>query len=245
MLEIVTRTGWGARPPLSVVTIGTPSPELWLHHSAGNESGSAGVRAIQNFHMDGKGWSDIAYSFLIDRNSATVYEGRGAAVRGGHTFGHNTISHGICVMGNFEISSVSAVVVTRVAELVRYGHGRGWWPAQLSGGHRDVRATACPGANLYNQISEINRLAIIDDVEDPMSVKPGDTGEAVRKFQTALLNWNAQALPVFGADGNYGAETESWINRFQASQDLTTTGVVDGVTAALLLEFRPDIVEST
>lgn len=245
MLEIVSRADWGARAPRSTVAIGTPSPELWLHHSAGSESGGAGVRAIQNFHMDTRGWTDIAYSFLVDRDALTVYEGRGAGIRGGHTFGHNTISHGLCVMGNFEVSSPSNALVARIADLVRHGHGRGWWPAQLSGGHRDVRATACPGHNLYGEITEINRLAIIDDMEDPMSVRPGDTGEAVRKFQTALLNWSAQALPRFGADGDYGAETETWITNFQVGQDLTTTGVVDGVTAALLLEFRPDITETT
>lgn len=245
MLQIVTRAGWGARPPRRTIAIDTPSPELWLHHSAGSEVGAAGIRAIQNFHMDIKGWSDIAYSFLIDPTDGAIYEGRGAGIRGGHTFGHNTVSHGLCVLGNFEANPLPAGVVPAVAALVRHGHGRGWWPAQLSGGHRDVRATACPGQNLYTQISEINRLAILDEMEDPMSLKPGDVGEAVRKLQSALLNWNAQALPRFGADGDYGGETETWVRSFQESQDLTTTGVIDGVTAALLLEFRPDIVEST
>ncbi|MCP5035017.1 MAG: peptidoglycan-binding domain-containing protein [Actinomycetia bacterium] len=245
MLQIVARADWGARPPREVATISTPSIELWLHHSAGPEVGAAGVRSIQDFHMDNKGWSDIAYSFLIDPADGTVYEGRGAGIRGGHTFGHNSSSHGICVLGNFEVSALPAGLVVTVAQLVRHGHGRGWWPSQLSGGHRDVRATACPGHNLYAQISEINRLAILVDTEDPMSVKPGDVGEAVRKFQSALLNWNAQALPQFGADGDYGSETETWIRNFQQSQDLVSTGIIDGVTAALLLEFRADIVETT
>ncbi|MDH3679392.1 MAG: peptidoglycan-binding domain-containing protein [Acidimicrobiia bacterium] len=240
MLEIVSRSEWGARPPRSVVTIPLPTPELWLHHTAGNEQGASGVRAIQNFHMDTRGWSDIAYSFLIDRISLEVYEGRGAGVRGGHTFGHNSVSHGLCVMGNFETTTVSDALVAKVAELVRFGHGRGWWPAQLSGGHRDVRPTACPGANLYAEIGEINRLAIQDEMEDPMSVRPGDVGEAVRKFQQGLLGWNSDALPRFGADGDFGDETEEWVRNFQDSQDLTVTGVIDGVTGALLLEYRPD-----
>ena len=91
----------------------------------------------------------------------------------------------------------------------------------------------------------MNRQAIADEVEDPMSVRPGDTGEAVRKFQQALRGWNSQALPRFGADGDYGNETESWIRNFQGSQDVTVTGIIDGVTAALLLEYRADIVEIT
>jgi len=245
VLQIVSRAGWNARAPRARVSMATPSSELWLHHSAGSESGAEGVRAIQRSHMDHNGWSDVAYSFLVDRNSATVYEGRGAGVRGGHTFGHNSVSHGICVMGNFETSVPSGTLIARLAELVRFGAGRGWWAPQFSGGHRDVRSTACPGGNLYPRISEINRLAISNDMEDPMSLKPGDAGEAVRKFQTALLGWNGRALPQFGADGDYGEETETWVRTFQSSQDLVTTGIVDGVTAALLLEFRADIVETT
>jgi hypothetical protein len=195
--------------------------------------------------MDGRGWTDIAYSFIVDRDSLLVYEGRGAGVRGGHTFGHNSISHGVCVMGNFQVMEPSSGLVSKLAELVRYGHGRNWWPSQLTGGHRDVRSTACPGRNLYAQIDEINRQAIAEEVDDPMSVRPGDTGEAVRKFQQSLKNWNSQALPRFGVDGDFGAETETWVRNFQASQDVTVSGVIDGVTAALLLEYRPDIVEIT
>lgn len=244
-MEIISRAEWGARTARQRIQISVPTPELWLHHSAGSEFGDSGVRRIQNFHMDQRGWSDIAYSFLVDRFSLEVYEGRGAGVQGGHTSGHNTISHAICVMGNFEVQTPSAGLISTLGELIRFGHGQGWWPAQLTGGHRDVRSTACPGINLYNQIDEINRQAVAGDVEDEMSLRPGDQGAAVRKFQEALLGWSAQALPRYGADGDFGGETETWVRRFQNSQDLPQTGVIDGVTAALLLEFAADIVEST
>lgn len=195
--------------------------------------------------MNDNGWADIAYSYVIDPADLTIYEARGFGVQGGHTLGHNSISHGICVMGNFETTLVQQNLLVRIAELVRHGHGRGWWPVGFTGGHRDVRATKCPGANLYRRIDEINRLAIRDDVEDGMSLRPGDNGEAVRKIQTGLKGWDARALPNFGTDGDYGTETETWVQRFQDSQDLTATGVVDGLTAALLLEFHADIVETT
>ena len=244
-MEIISRAGWGARPPRRRIGINVPTPELWLHHSAGSEFGDSGVRRIQNFHMDNRRWSDIAYSFVVDRFSLEVYEGRGAGIEGGHTFGHNTVSHGICVMGDFEAAAPSTGLIQRLAQLVRFGHGQGWWPSQFTGGHRDVRATSCPGRNLYSRLGEINRLAIDEDVEDEMSLRPGDRGEAIRKFQRALKGWSAQALPVFGVDGDYGGETETWVRNFQTSQDLPVTGVIDGVTAALLLEFSADIIETT
>lgn len=157
-IDIVTREEWGARPPKRRHAISIPTKELWLHHSAGNELGAAGVRQIQNFHMDGRGWSDIAYSFLVDQVSLRVFEGRGAGVAGGHTKGHNTISHAICVMGNFDNTKPTQKLIDRIAELVQYGHDRGWWPDRLTGGHRDVSATACPGELLYNKIHTINAI---------------------------------------------------------------------------------------
>jgi hypothetical protein len=63
---LVTRGEWGARAPRSV----TP---LWVNlvtsHWEGPHMGSFGhdqcagkVRGIQNFHMDSRGWGDIAYN---------------------------------------------------------------------------------------------------------------------------------------------------------------------------------------
>ncbi len=246
MVDIISRQEWGARPPRRRSSIPIPTAELWLHHTAGNHSGASGVRSIQDFHMDIRGWSDIAYSFLIDRDTLEVYQGRGAGVLGGHTFGRNSISHAICVMGNFDVTSVSDDLIDKVAEVVAHGHQLGWWPSMFTGGHRDVRATSCPGDNLYAQIDEINRRAVDPgDEEDNVALKNGDRGEAVRRFQTALKGWNARSLPRFGADGDYGGETEEWVRNFQSAHDLNVSGQIDGVTGALLLEYRADDVDDS
>ncbi len=136
--------------------------------------------------MDRRGWSDIAYSYIIDRGTFEIYEGRGAGVQGGHTFGHNSVSHAICVMGNFEIASVPNGLIDQIAALVRHGNEQGWWPSILTGGHRDVGSTACPGGNLYAHIEEINRRAVAkdDDEEDDVALRKGAKGEAVRRFRT-------------------------------------------------------------
>ena len=57
MIDIVDRSQWGARSPRRRSSIPVPTEQLWLHHSAGSERGSAGVRGIQNFHM--------GYSWLV------------------------------------------------------------------------------------------------------------------------------------------------------------------------------------
>lgn len=157
-LVFVPRSTWGARPPKSLTSIRVPTSELWLHHTAGNERGAAGMRAIQDYHMDVRGYNDIAYSFVVDPDTLMVYVGRGPGVQGGHTQGHNSISHAICVMGNFDVIQPSDNLLRTLAELVTYGERQAWWRS-LTGGHRDASgaSTACPGKYLY---AEINRIRL-------------------------------------------------------------------------------------
>lgn len=199
-IEIIPRSAWGARPPKVRNQIHTPTDELWLHHTAGSEQGASGVRQIQTQHMDGERWTDIAYSFVIDRNTLQIYEGRGVGIRGGHTQGRNTRSHGICVMGNFHgIHTPRPELIARIAELVRHGHEAGWWPATLTGGHRDVRATACPGDALYTRIGEINRRATTDG-----GTMPTDRTAEIKEAQTKLANDEGRQFYTGAIDGDFG-----------------------------------------
>lgn len=156
---IVSRSGWGAAPPEHDPNpIPTPTPRLWVHHTGGSERGAAGVRAIQRYHQDSKGWNDIAYSFLIDPDG-TIYEGRGAGISGAHTEGDNDESHAICLMGNFEGAEPTVQALTSLVALARHGQDRGWWVPTL-GGHRDAPGaqTACPGHHLYKLLPRARQL---------------------------------------------------------------------------------------
>jgi N-acetylmuramoyl-L-alanine amidase len=62
----------------------------------------------------------------------------------------------------------------------------------------------------------------------------GSKGNAVTEFQKRILVWDPDALPKWGADGDYGNETITAVKRFQEEQGLDATGNIDGVTAALL-----------
>ncbi len=187
-LDIKPRTAWGAREVPPIAEIPTPTPQLWLHHSAADHRGTGGVKSIQLYHVDNLGWDDIGYSFLVDRFTLAVYEGRGAGILGGHTFGHNSRSHGICVMGNFEQEHPSDELITRLGLLVAYGYGRGWWPERFSGGHRDVRQTLCPGRNLYERLGDINNVAKAY-VDHPPS--PGNRSPLDFTFRELLDLWGS------------------------------------------------------
>ena len=180
-MNIISRAEWGARSPSRPPTpIATPTPRLWLHHTAGAlDAGGNGVwwddvRGIQNFHIDVRKWIDIGYSFVV--GGGKVYEGRGAGIAGGHTEGDNSRSHAICLVGDYSWMDPTDRDLAAIVDLTVHGHKNGWWPNQITGGHRDAPGaqTACPGDRLYARIPDLNRLitARLAAPEDDMFDQP-------------------------------------------------------------------------
>jgi hypothetical protein len=76
--------------------------------------------------------------------------------------------------------------------------------------------------------------------DDEVTLKKGhqpSPSAAVKKHQDAILAWNSAALPQFGADGDFGGETEVWVKNYQKAAQMDQTGQIDGVTSALLLAY--------
>ena len=61
-------------------------------------------------------------------------------------------------------------------------------------------------------------------------LRQGAKGDAVRRMQGLLLRWNAQALPRYGADGEFGGETRKWVLRFQKQAGIECDGIVGPIT---------------
>ena len=108
---IVPRLSWGADES---IRRGPPSYAAdvrfaIVHHTAGRNDytraeAPAIVKGIQLFHVQGNGWNDIGYNFLVDR-FGTIYEGRFGGVDrnviGAHALGFNTESVGIALLGTY------------------------------------------------------------------------------------------------------------------------------------------------
>lgn len=62
----------------------------------------------------------------------------------------------------------------------------------------------------------------------------GDYGSAVTAMQQALLAWRPDCLPRWGADGDFGGETEDAVRAFQKAEGLPVTGVYDEATRKAL-----------
>ena len=92
---ICDRDCWSARDPQGAISQMSGLDRAVVHHTAGAadyevtniEESKSRVRAIQNYHMDSRGWSDIGYHFLTDK-LGNNFEGREGSMstlpRGAH-----------------------------------------------------------------------------------------------------------------------------------------------------------------
>ena len=188
---IVPRSSWGADERIRRGPPAFASDVRFaiVHHTAGRNAYSraeaaAIVKGIQLFHVQGNGWNDIGYNFLVDR-FGTIYEGRYGGldrnVVGAHAQGFNTGSVGIALLGNYEGVSPTPAAQDAIARLIAWrldlahvdptafltflsgGSDRypGGVPVLLNGvsGHRDTGFTACPGDLLYGRLGAIAAAA--------------------------------------------------------------------------------------
>ena len=202
-----------------------------VHHTAGRNGytraeAAAIVKGIQLFHVQGNGWNDIGYNFLVDR-FGTIYEGRFGGVDrnvvGAHAQGFNTGSVGIALLGTYENSAPSVAAQDAIARLVawrldlahvdptafltfisggsdRYPTGV---PVLLNGvsGHRDTGFTACPGDLLYGRLGAIAAAAKSTGGLKIFEPKATVSGSAVR-VRARLSQAQSWAVAVTGSAGD-------------------------------------------
>ncbi|XP_014482418.1 PREDICTED: peptidoglycan-recognition protein SC2-like [Dinoponera quadriceps] len=162
--RIVSREEWKARKRLGFELLPvTPTPYVVIHHGGirryckDQESCSAIVRSYQNFHMDDRGWYDIGYNFLVGEDG-NVYTGRGWDYVGAHAIGYNTQSIGICVLGDFTDFLPNAAALKALNELIACGVSLGKISDKYNViGHRQTRATECPGESFYKYVKALPR----------------------------------------------------------------------------------------
>lgn len=82
-------------------------------------------------------------------------------------------------------------------------------------------------------------------VSEHTELDRGDKGVEVKKLQELLLIWNANCLPAYGADGDFGTETYVAVKAFQKDAGLTVDGIVGSVTWAALLKLTKESEELT
>uniref|UniRef100_A0A672PZJ1 N-acetylmuramoyl-L-alanine amidase-like n=2 Tax=Sinocyclocheilus grahami TaxID=75366 RepID=A0A672PZJ1_SINGR len=114
------------------------------------------MRSMQCYHQQTNGWSDIGYSFFVTGSDGNLYKGHGWNWVGAHAYGYNSISYGVCFIGDY----TSTLPVKSAMDMVQYDFTSCAISAgRLSSyynlyGHRQADATECPGNTLYHEIQK-------------------------------------------------------------------------------------------
>ncbi|MFJ9808284.1 peptidoglycan recognition protein [Streptomyces sp. NPDC101158] len=200
------------------------------------------VQGILLFHVTNPKdpWRDIGYNFLVDK-CGTIFEGREGGidqpVQGAHTYGWNSQSTGIAVLGNYMEQQASPAALASVAQIAAYklgqygvdpaskvmltagatqtADGRNFVAAQqyefnAISGHRNGFATACPGNMLYPQLGTIRSYATGSVAGLKIDSLGGGATQAGTGYETpgpVTVNWSTTTAP------------NSLINKFEVLVD--------------------------
>jgi len=190
--KIIYRSQWGADEKKVISPAEYARTDKFIiHHTASSKlvpdsDGSGEYKNMVNniflYHLNGRGWNDIGYNYLIDPNG-NIYEGRsgGNSVIGVHAGSYNTGSIGISVLGTYGgnvkgeylSNSLTYNIIKSLEKLIGWVaannsidlnkiNGQNSKGKNLDGvvGHRDVGATNCPGDELYQKLGNIQNDAI-------------------------------------------------------------------------------------
>lgn len=143
------------RPLNGIIVHCTATRPEWMAKSPTSKK----VAEVRRWHMRDRGWSDIGYHFLIDRDG-TVAAGRPIEKVGAHTQGHNTGTIGISLFGGWDSASTDEfhenftlgqeeALLHLIADLRRkYGN-------LTLAGHNNFASKACPGFNVGQWFASI------------------------------------------------------------------------------------------
>ena len=171
-MAIESRAAWGARKPRSVSYV-SKTKGVKAHYTGGHVNPAtltdhakcrAAIRGIQNGHMDGNGWADIAYSMWVCNHTAGMGRGPGvltAANGPGLNADHYSI---LFLVGTSGVTEPTDNMKRHFHEARDYLRSKGGAGAEIKG-HRDGYATSCPGEPIYKWIKAGAKL--------PATPKPG------------------------------------------------------------------------
>jgi hypothetical protein len=167
---LVKRRAWGARRARGRERL---DPSLVrgvaLHYSGMNsdeqavhEQCAGRLRAMQRYHMEEKGWLDIAYGHVFCRHGY-VFVGRGFGVRSAAngTRAANDRYFAVCFLGDDSAgrADVTPQAYAALAELLRSYDRRMRRPLVVRP-HSDFVATPCPGVELRGYIKRKGWISI-------------------------------------------------------------------------------------
>jgi hypothetical protein len=253
--QLVTRAGAGLRPARSAAAA-IASEGCTAHHAGdspwrGADRSSAARfaattdhnrcaslwRGFQAWHMDGRGWQDIAYNWGACPHGVR-YEGRGRGRRSAAngTNSGNARSEAICYIAGAGDPLTDPAKHAFLDAAAASEGGRMRWD------HSDWKSTECAGdpirgweAQGWPRPGGATPGSLPGPVLPPPvrpTIRRGSTGPVVREFQQGI---NVVGGAGLRPDGIFGRDTEGAARRFQEFFGLGVDGVVGPKTWGMLL----------
>lgn len=194
----------------------TDIKRIILHHSG--VSVLQTIETIHNYHKNTRGYAGIGYHFYV-RKDGSIYEGRPINFVGGHAYGSNSDSIGICAEGDYNNETMPDAQKNALKELVAYLKDKyGITKVQA---HRDVCATSCPGKNYpFTEIASCEIKPAVDEKK-----------ERIKELQRLLNKVYGTNLVI---DGIIGSETNKALRRV-ALKNYTVNELVTFVQRRLIM----------
>ena len=246
------RAEWGARA--ASTSVGTTVRLAVVHHSASsNDYSPAAVpgvlRSIQAFHMDGRGWSDIAYNFVVDKYGG-IWEGRGGGIDrpviGAHAMGFNTNSVGVMVIGDYTAANPSAAAIESASRVV------GWKLALHNVDPSGSVAFTSGGSTKYPAGVVVNLPRVVGHQDVGLTGCPGSIQSSLGQIRARSQEWTAYVRVTMGPQGSFGGVVpgaDGTLTAIGWVVDLDVTGPSEiilysgGRTLVALADVnRPDLV---
>lgn len=256
MVSWVERGDWHARKPRGGYSPMPTRPKgVKLHYTGGRENPAmtgdhdlceARVRGVQSGHMDGNGWIDIGYSYVVCHHGK-VFTGRGfgklpAANGAGLNSGHYAI---LGLVGSSGLTKPSDAMKHGIRDLIGWLRDRG--VGNEIKGHRDGYATSCPGPELYAWVKAgAPRPGGKPQAPKPPTTQPREEEDEIMDYTSLGLSKD-EAGPVPAGvwtdvpfDTEYADPTRSHVDkgtnpsflngpaRYQVDIDVSLTGLLEG-----------------
>jgi len=172
------------------------TPNWWEGRSSEEK-----VREVRDWHLK-RGWSDIGYHWLIDRDG-TVVQGRPEEKIGAHVKGHNTGTIGISLFGGHGSSAdddFNDHFTWAQEEALRnlIGEIEQRYDIQKVSGHNEYSSKACPGFRvgpfLNKKPAPAPRTSVTQSKTVQASAVQIASGAGAAVSSIAMLDGNAQYI---------------------------------------------------
>ncbi|MEV7011532.1 N-acetylmuramoyl-L-alanine amidase [Streptosporangium sp. NPDC051022] len=258
MAQVISRAGWGAKPPSRRLDRVTQTRGVKVHYTGGHVPPSIVddhrrcielVLSIQRMHMAGgreQPYSDIGYN-MVACPHRRIFIGRGPGViPAANGPGLNTSHYAVlALVGSSGFTQPTDELLHAVLDAVAYLRQHGGAGTEIKG-HRDGYATDCPGGPLYAWVkagaprpAETKKPTPTETealVKQLPTLEKGDHGWDVKTVHHLLI-----ARDYGGLDGvddtTFTAAHEAGVKGLQAAAGLTVDGIVGPRTWPVLLRI--------